>query len=364
LTKRFTNSKVICNQLIKGFGRCVMTRSKVKIRTVAEAAGVSIATVSLVLNNVAGARVAAETRERVHAAAKRLGYVPNEVARQLRSQRTNTLGLIGDEVTTTPFAGRMVLGAQEAASKHGWLLMLLNSGLDPELERKEIAALLQGRVDGVLYATMYHRVVRVPDLLRTVPTVLLDAEDAAADVPSVVPDEEDGAYRATKELLDHGHRRIAFINNSEDIPATAGRLAGHQRALREAGLALDPHLVVAGRPVAREGYAAALHLLNLGEVPTALFCFNDRVAMGAYQAAAALGRRIPADLSIVGFDDQEEISEGLLPGLTTVALPHYAMGAWAVDALIARITDPQAPSERVLMPCPLVRRESVAPPAR
>jgi LacI family transcriptional regulator len=254
LTKRFTNSKVICNQLIKGFGRCVMTRSKVKIRTVAEAAGVSIATVSLVLNNVAGARVAAETRERVHAAAKRLGYVPNEVARQLRSQRTNTLGLIGDEVTTTPFAGRMVLGAQEAASKHGWLLMLLNSGLDPELERKEIAALLQGRVDGVLYATMYHRVVRVPDLLRTVPTVLLDAEDAAADVPSVVPDEEDGAYRATKELLDHGHRRIAFINNSEDIPATAGRLAGHQRALREAGLALDPqYLVVTRRPGAREG---------------------------------------------------------------------------------------------------------------
>ena len=110
-----------------------MTRPRVKIRTVAEAAGVSVTTVSLVLNDVAGARVSAQTRQRIIEAARHLGYVPNELARQMRSQRTKTLGLLGDEVTTTPFAGRMVLGAQEAASKHGWLLMLLNSGLDPEL---------------------------------------------------------------------------------------------------------------------------------------------------------------------------------------------------------------------------------------
>ncbi|MGN9907732.1 LacI family DNA-binding transcriptional regulator [Phytohabitans sp. LJ34] len=339
-----------------------MAKPRVKIRTVAEAAGVSVTTVSLVLNEVAGARVSAETRQRIHDAAQRLGYVPNEVARQLRAQRTKALGLLGDEVTTTPFAGRMVLGAQEAASKHGWLLMLLNSGQDPELERKEIAAFLRGRVDGVLYTTMYHRVVRVPERLRTVPTVLLDAEDDTAEVPSVVPDELDGAYLATKELLDHGHRRVGFVNHSGDIPATWGRLAGYQRGLREAGVPFDPNLVVAVPPVAREGYAATLRLLGAEQRPTGLFCFNDRVAMGAYQAAAALGLRIPADVSIVGFDDQEEISEGLLPGLTTVALPHYAMGAWAVDALIARITDPQTPVERVLLPCPIVRRESVGTP--
>lgn len=339
-----------------------MKQPKVKIRTVAEAAGVSTTTVSLVLNEVAGARVSAETRRRVHAAAERLGYVPNEVARQLRAQRTNTLGLLGDEVTTTPFAGRMVLGAQEAASKRGWLLMLLNTGLDPELERKEITALLRGRVDGVLYTTMYHRVVRVPDELRTVPTVVLDAEDDSADLPSVVPDEEAGAYLATKELLDHGHRRVGFVNSNGEIPARWGRLAGYRKALGEAGVPFDPGLVVSAHPVAREGYAAATHLLSRGDRPAALFCFNDRVAMGAYQAAAALGLRIPTDLSVVGFDDQEEISEGLLPGLTTVALPHYEMGAWAVDALVARILDPKTPVERAVLPCPLVRRESVGPP--
>jgi len=336
-----------------------MSKPKVKIRTVADAAGVSVTTVSLVLNNVASARVGADTRRRVQEAAERLGYVPNEVARQLRAQRTNTLGLLGDEVTTTPFAGRMVLGAQEAASRHGWLLMLLNTGRDPELERKEITALLQSRVDGVLYTTMYHRIVRVPEQLRTVPTVVLDAEDDGANLPSVVPDEEGGAYLATKELLDHGHRRIGFINSNLDIPATSGRLAGYQKALRQAGVPFDPRLVVSTHPVSREGYAVASQLLDGPERPSALFCFNDRVAMGAYQAASALGLRIPADLSVVGFDDQEEISEGLLPGLTTVALPHYAMGAWAVDALIARILDPDAPVERAVLPCPLVRRESV-----
>lgn len=336
-----------------------MRKPRVKIRTVADAAGVSVTTVSLVLNNVASARVGADTRRRVEEAAARLGYVPNEVARQLRAQRTNTLGLLGDEVTTTPFAGRMVLGAQEAASRHGWLLMLLNTGLDPELERKEISALLQSRVDGVLYTTMYHRIVRVPDQLRMVPTVVLDAEDEDADLPSVVPDEQGGAYLATKELLDHGHRRIGFINSNLDIPATSGRLAGYQKALRDAGVPFDPRLVVSAHPVSREGYAVASRLLAGRERPSALFCFNDRVAMGAYQAASALGLRIPADLSVVGFDDQEEISEGLLPGLTTVALPHYAMGAWAVDTLIARILDPSAPVERAVLPCPLVRRESV-----
>lgn len=339
-----------------------MSRPKVKIRTVAEAAGVSVTTVSLVLNQVAGARVSDETRQRVHEAARRLGYVPNEVARQLRAQRTNTLGLLGDEVTTTPFAGRMVLGAQEAASKHGWLLMLLNSGLDPELERREIAALLQGRVDGVLYTTMYHRIVRVPDQLRTVPTVVLDAQDEDAVLPSVVPDEEGGAYLATTELLEHGHRRIGFINGTEDIPATRGRLAGYRAALTAAGVPFDPELVVSVHPpVSREGYVAATQLLSRPARPAALFCFNDRVAMGAYQAAATLGLRIPADLSVVGFDDQQEISEGLLPGLTTVALPHYAMGAWAVDTLIARILDPETPVQRTVLPCPLVRRESVGP---
>jgi LacI family transcriptional regulator len=336
-----------------------MRKPRVKIRTVADAAGVSVTTVSLVLNNVASARVGADTRRRVQEAAARLGYVPNEVARQLRGQRTSTLGLLGDEVTTTPYAGRMVLGAQEAASRHGWLLMLLNSGLDPELERREISALLQNRVDGVLYTTMYHRVVRVPDQLRTVPTVVLDAEDEDANLPSVVPDEQGGAYLATKELLDHGHRRIAFINSNLDIPATPGRLAGYQMALRHADVPFDPRLVVSAHPVSREGYAVASRLLEGPERPSALFCFNDRVAMGAYQAASALGLRIPADLSVVGFDDQEEISEGLLPGLTTVALPHYAMGAWAVDALIARILDPSTPVERAVLPCPLVRRESV-----
>ena len=311
------------------------------------------------LNDVPGARVSSDTRARVKAAADRLGYVPNEVARQLRSQRTRTVGLLGDEVTTTPFAGKMVLGAQEAASRMGWLLLLLNSGLDPELEQQEIQALLQGRVDGILYTTMYHRIVTPPAQLQVMPTVLLDAQEASRTLPSVVPDEEGGGYAATLELLEHGHRRIGFVATDANIPALEGRLAGYRRALAEAGVPFDNGLVAAGTSVARGGMAAAMQLLQQRDRPTALFCFNDRMAMGAYQAAASLGLSVPHDVSVVGFDDQEGISDGLLPGLTTVALPHYAMGAWAVEALIARIEDPDAPVEQAVLPCPLVRRESV-----
>jgi LacI family transcriptional regulator len=342
-----------------------MASARIKISTVAAAAGVSVTTVSHVLNDVPGKRVSEQTRRKVREAADRLGYVPNEVARQLRAQRSFTLGLISDVVATTPFAGGMVQGAQEAASRKGFLLMLLNTGFDPELEQREIRALLQGRVDGVLYATMYHRPVQLPEQLKAVPTVLLDATAQEMDVPSVVPDEEGGGYSATRELLAHGHRHIGFVINEDDIPATRGRLAGYRRALEEAGVAFDPRLVEAGATLARGGYVAASALLTRADRPTALFCFNDRMAMGAYQQATVLGLRIPEDLSVVGFDDQAGIADGLMPGLTTVALPHYEMGRWAVEAVLARIEDPQAPIENVRLPCPLVRRDSVtAPPSR
>jgi LacI family transcriptional regulator len=271
------------------------------------------------------------------------------------------LALISDEIATTPYAGRMILGAQEAASKAGWLLMLVNTGSDPEFEAAEIQALRQRQVDGFLYATMYHREVVVPEAIADVPTVLLDARSNDASVPSVVPDEVGGGHTATEELIRHGHTRIGFLNNVDDIPATRGRLAGYRAALDAAGLPFDQRLVVEGRSDTEGGLQAARELLSATNRPTALFCFNDRMAMGAYHAAAELGLRIPDDLSVVGFDNQELIAEGLRPVLTTVALPHYEMGAWAVETLIAKIEghDLDGPQQTVLA-CPLVPRNSVA----
>jgi LacI family transcriptional regulator len=326
----------------------------------ARAAGVSMATASRALSD--HPRVAAGTRARVQSVAADLGYVHNTVARTLRTNRSYTLGLISDQIATTPYAGRIILGAQEAAAAQGWLLLLLNSGGDPELERREIQTLLQRQVDGLLYAAMYHQVVSPPPLLTHVPSVLLDARADDASLPSVVPDEVGGARAAVAELVRHGHRRIGLVTHADDIPATHGRLQGYREELLAAGLPFDPSLVAVGPSTSQGGYPAALALLERTDRPTALFCFNDRMAMGAYQAAATLGLRVPEDVSVIGFDNQETVADCLRPGLTTMALPHYEMGVWAVEAVLARIHQPDAAVQHAVLGCPLVVRESVAPP--
>jgi LacI family transcriptional regulator, galactose operon repressor len=337
---------------------------KVGIRQVAAEAGVSVSTVSNVLNDHPHAQVRAETRERVLLAAQRLGYKPSRAARSLRTRRSETLGLLSDSIVTTPYAGQMILGAQRAAQERGYTVVLFNTGDDAEVEKREVQALLDFGVDGIVYATMYHRAATVPEELRDSALVLLDAESPALDVPCVVPDEVGGGKAAAQELLAHGHRRIGFITNIDDVPATHGRLQGYQEALSEAGVEFDPRLVAAEESETWGGYQAAIAVLGQQPRPTALFCYNDRMAMGAYRAAAELGLRIPTDLSIVGFDDQELITRGLYPELTSVALPHYEMGRWAVHRLVGILDqeDGQDDPEHRLMPCPIVRRGSVTRP--
>jgi LacI family transcriptional regulator len=348
--------------LLKRFCKGVAVPSRVRISDVASAAGVSIATVSAALNDVESARISADTQQRVREAAASLGYVPNRLAQGLRGQRSGTIGFIGDTVATTPYAVGMILGALEAARAADRVLVLMNTEGDPELEARELAALLQHQVDGVLYASMYHRRVEVPAGLGATPVVLIDAEASDPGVSSVVPDEAAGAVTAVGELLEHGHRRIGFINNPEPILAATGRLEGYKTALEQAGIGLDPTLIVAAPSIGPEGgYRAARQLLEPPERPTGLFCFRDLMAMGAYQAAAEAGLRIPEDLSVVGFDNME-FAAGLFPGLTTVALPHYEMGSWGVQQLLALMESPTATAQQVQLAGQLIRRRSVAPP--
>lgn len=336
--------------------------TKIGIRDVAKAAGVSVTTVSHALNPVGGARVKTETREHIRAVAKDLGYAPNRLASGLRNHRSQILGLVSDEITTTPFAGAMIRGAQDAAYERGYVVMVVNSGLDPELENREIRTLQQHQVDGIVYARMYHQGVSLPEELGALPTVLLDAVTADRSISSVVPDEVAAAETAVEALVNAGHARIGMLNNVDDIPATHGRLQGYRNALGRHGVQFNPELVTSGVADTPGGREAALELLRRPERPTALFCFSDRVAMGAYQAAAALGLRIPEDLSIVGTDNLELIAAALWPGLTTVALPHYEMGRWAVTRLLDDIEGPGAAAVQEMLSCPLIERGSVGPP--
>jgi LacI family transcriptional regulator len=301
----------------------------------------------------------------VQEVADQLSYRPNRLAQGLRTQRTRMIGFVSDQVSTSPYAGPMILGAQAAAAEAGYLLVLLNSGDDPELEEREVVALLERQVDGIVFATFYHRVVTPPPSLYSTPAVLLDARSADGRLSSVVPDEVGGARAAVQELLAAGHRRIGFVNNEDPIPARDLRLIGYRQALEVYAIEFDPELIVSCHPNAAGGFGAAAAILSRPDRPTALFCATDRMAMGAYQAAQELGLSIPDQLSVVGFDDQRLVSESLRPGLTTVALPHYEMGTWAVRTLLEQLeaAEPAAVTH-ALLPCPVVRRASVARPPR
>jgi LacI family transcriptional regulator len=338
-----------------------MTSKRVGIRDVAAAAGVSVTTVSHSLSG--GGQISPATREHVRSVASRLNYAPNRLASGLRSQRSQIIGFVSDEISTTPYAGKVLIGAQEAAAENEWVLMILNTNADGRLEEQGIGAFLQHRVDGIVYARMYHQEVVIPESLRGVPTVLLDASSDDPTISSVVPDEEGAARTAVEQLIEAGHRRIGYLSNEDDIPATRGRLAGFRSTMAAHGIPVDDSLITVGGSTTAPGREAAASLLARADRPTALFCFNDRMAMGAYQAAQAAGLSIPDDLSIVSIDNFELVADALLPGLTSIGLPHYEMGRWAIERL-ARELAGDTDREQVVMHCPPALRESVGPPAR
>jgi LacI family transcriptional regulator len=339
----------------------------VGIRDVAKLAGVSVTTVSHVLNDTPQMRVAGETRARVRAAAKTLGYGPNRAARALRTNRSGLIGLLSEEIATTPHAGRIILGAQNAAREHDLTLVIVNAERESgDSHKDDVQTLIDRQVEAVLYATMYHRQVSLPVNLQGLPAVLIDSTDRAGLVPAVVPDEVGGAVAAVTHLVEAGHRRIGFLNNDDDVPATHERLVGFRQVLGAHDIPVDESLIVQAPSETLPGYALAREVLSRPGRPTALFCYNDRMAMGAYRAATELGLDIPRHLSIVGFDNQELIAANLFPGLTTVALPHYEMGAWAIDTLVHLLRGEAEYKLLADMPtrldCPLIIRGSVASP--
>jgi len=218
------------------------------------------------------------------------------------------------------------------------------------------------QVDAIIYATMFHRIVEPPAALREAPWVVLDSRTTDARDSWVVPDEDGGAYAAVNLLIEAGHQRIGYLMDIHRTPAALERLEGYRRALSDAGLEYDPGLLAEDRDTPFGGHAAAAGLLALPDRPTGLFCYNDRMAMGAYRAARQAGLTVPDDLSVVGFDNQSQIAPWLDPPLTTVQLPHEAMGRWAVEHLLGVLSGDIDGARQERMHCPLVMRDSVAPP--
>jgi len=326
---------------------------------IARQAGVSRTTVSFVLNNHASsASIPAETKERILEAAKQLSYRPNLAAQVLHTNQTHTIGFITDEIATTPHAVNIIRGAQDAAWAHGKLLLIVNTGADATVKEAAIEMMLGRQVEGIIYAAMYHQEVALPPNIHEGSAVLIDCFSADRSLPSVVPDELQGGRTATEVLLNKGHRRIGFLNNVDPIPATFGRLEGYKQALSAYNVPFDENLVRFHVGDSRGGYRGTLELLQLPEPPTAIFCFKDSMAMGVYEALRTLGLSVPNDVAVMGFDNQELIAAQLSPTLSTIQLPHYQMGKWAVEFLLEHAGEALPPVQHIL-DCPYIERESV-----
>jgi LacI family transcriptional regulator len=333
------------------------------IEDIARIAGVSRGTVSRALNNQPG--VSDDAKRKVAAVIEQLNYSPNFSARHMRTASSNLVGfgMITDEVITTPYAVDMIRGAQEALWAMGKVMLVVNAGYGTQLTEASLEALLERRVEGIIYATMYHREVELPGQMSQVPVVLANCYSKDRQYTSVVPNEIAGGYNATQHLLARGHRRIGFINlgkpvdGTEPVPAAVGRLQGYRQALSEYGVPFDPDLIRYTLQSPSSNYTLTHDLMALPDPPTAIFCGNDRTAMGCYGALSRLDLRVPEDVAVVGFDNQLDIAQGLYPPLTTVQLPHYEMGKWAVEYLLSpNRTSPQPIQQQI--DCPLIERAS------
>ena len=335
-----------------GTGRAAPTNRRITSYDVARAAGVSRSAVSLVLNGRADGVISAENQYAVRAAAKRLGYRPNRVARSLRDRRTHLLGVVTD-VTSGPYGGGMITGATIRAAESDHLLLVMDAR-GRQQDEEAIGALLARQVDGLIIAPGSLCEWRPGEAFGQVPGILLDATDPDGRATCVVSDEVGGGHAATRLLLDAGHRDIALLTGLPAQVATGRRLAGHELAMSEVGGAC--RVITCGWDI-DDGLREGARLLDGLDRPTGIVCANDRVAAGVMLAAARAGVDVPGELSVVGYDDDPSIAAQL--DLSTIGLPHRAMGERAVELLLAAIAGQRLEPGELLVPAPVVERGSV-----
>lgn len=325
------------------------------IKDVAREAGVSIATVSRVLNDVDV--VNEETKKKVQEAIKKLGYRPNIVARSLKTQKSRTIGIIIPDISNQ-FYPEIVRGGEDVANIYDYNIMLCNTDLDPDKEMEYLKVLKEKMVDGVIYMSnsLENEMIELIKDLQ-LPVVLVETTDRENTFPSVTIDNDKAAFDATTYLIKRGNKKIAYIGMHEDaVNAAAYRFSGYREALLKHGIEFKEELCSFGGLKAHDGYDGVNMILKNSEID-ALFCASDEIAMGAINALRDNGKKVPEEVEVMGFDDIYSASI-FYPKLTTVAQPMYDMGSVAMRMLIKNINKAELVQEHFVLPHQIVERDS------
>lgn len=327
------------------------------MREVAELAGVSVQTVSCVVNNTGA--ISAETRERVWNAIEQLHYRRDPIARSMRTKQTGLIGLLVLNITN-PVLSVIASAVEAAAMADGYRVVLYNVGEDMRRQREYLAAATEGLIDGLIIVNAIDHAETLTFLEKErVAAVLIDCL-ATTRIPSVAVDNVRAAYLATEHAITLGHRRIAHIAGSATLLIARQRQQGYLQALADYGLAYQKVVVSSNeRWNYQAGYAAMQDLLRSNPAPTAVFTASDEMAIGAYRALAEAGLSIPADLSVIGFDDID-VSAFVVPALTTIRQPYVEIASQAVTLLLKRVGGELAEPTQITLPPELVIRQSVA----
>lgn len=345
----------------------VSGRQRVTMHDIARAANCSQPTVSFVLNSNSAVKISTATKQRVWAAAEELGYKTTPRA----TEKSNTaqgpylsgpIGFVVDSLSSSQQCVNAFEGIMQAVRTTGNIVLLAETQNDPVQEPKVIQHLFDQQVEAIIYACVFTREIQLPELLKqtNTPVFLLNCYTEDLSFPAVIPGETAGGHTATNALINAGHRRIGTITGELFMQCANGRLTGYRNALASADLPFAQELVVNGNWLPSSGYSGTQQLMALASPPTAIFCQNDRMAVGCYEALKEMKLSIPGDVSVIGYDD-DEIARHISPPLTTMNLADRAMGRWAIDQLFhGSLTPNRHPLTK--LECELIERESITSP--
>jgi DNA-binding LacI/PurR family transcriptional regulator len=335
------------------------TAGKMDIRTVAQLANVSIATVSRTINRVS--TVNPKMAKRVWEAIEKLDYFPNTQARSLVSGRSRLLGLIVSEITN-PFFPELIQGFEDIAVEHGYEILISSTNYDPRRMSLCIRRMLERRAEGVAVMTFGVERPLLEQLAeRKVPLVFVDIGPERPGISLLKVDYHHGIRQGVQHLAALGHRDIAFISGPRRLHSAQSRLAAFSRSLEECGIVADPAWIVEGDHTMEGGIEAMDSLLKSKQRPTAVMCSNDMTAIGVLHKLYRAGLRVPDDLSVIGFDDIQ-IAQVTIPPLTTIQMSCFELARAAVTALRAHVEEGGEPKRNYKIPTHLVVRESTGFP--